>query len=103
MKTWIGIDVSKNTLDVGWTIKEKRFHIKVLNETKGFKQILKKCPTNSHFVMESTGAYYLRLAFFLSNQNPNISVVNPLSVKRFSQMKLRRVKTDKADSFLIAL
>jgi transposase len=101
MKTYIGIDVSKATLDIAWREKTNK-HFKVSNDLNGFKEIIRKCPTNSHFVMEATGVYYLHLAYFLIKHNFDISVVNPLSIKRFSQMTLSRSKTDKADSFLIA-
>ena len=48
--------------------------------------------------MEATGYYHYRLAQFLYKENQTVSVVNPLSVKRFLQMKLAKVKTDKSDA-----
>jgi len=48
--------------------------------------------------MEATGYYHYRLAQFLYKKNRIVSVVNPLSVKRFIQMKLAKVKTDKSDA-----
>lgn len=48
--------------------------------------------------MESTGYYHYRLAQYLYHQGIAISVVNALSVKRFIQMKLAKVKTDKSDA-----
>jgi len=48
--------------------------------------------------MEATGYYYYRLAQFLYKNGIMVSVVNPLSVKRFIQMKLAKVKTDKSDA-----
>lgn len=48
--------------------------------------------------MEATGYYHYRLAQFLYKNNVMVSVVNPLSVKRFIQMKLVKVKTDKSDA-----
>jgi transposase len=52
--------------------------------------------------MEATGPYYCRLASFLHQHQVPVSVVNPLVIKRFTQMRLVRVKTDKADAMLIA-
>lgn len=49
-------------------------------------------------VMEATGYYHYRLAQFLYKNAVVVSVVNPLSVKRFIQMKLAKVKTDKSDA-----
>ena len=48
--------------------------------------------------MEATGYYHYRLAQFLYKNTVIVSVVNPLSIKRFIQMKLAKVKTDKSDA-----
>jgi transposase len=52
--------------------------------------------------MESTGIYHLRLAMIASEHGYKVSIVNPLIIKRYGEMKMRRVKTDKADAKLIA-
>ena len=51
--------------------------------------------------MEATGCYHHKLAMFLYEKGIIVSVVNPLVIKRFIQMKLRRLKTDKSDAFMI--
>ncbi len=56
---------------------------------------------NSHCVMEATGYYHYQLAYFLLESGIKLSVENPLAVKRFIQMKLSKIKTDKSDSKLI--
>jgi len=48
--------------------------------------------------MEATGYYHYRLAQFLYKSDVVVSVINPLSIKRFIQMKLAKVKTDKSDA-----
>ena len=65
-----------------------------------FNKIIK---TGSLFVMEVTGIYHLNLAKYLHLKNIAVAVVNPLRIKRFSQMHLRRNKTDKADARMISL
>jgi transposase len=102
MKTWVGIDVSKLTLDVCWYVQEEPVFLKVSNDVKGFESLLSKLPAAPHVVMEATGAYYLRLANFLLENSIPQSVVNPLTIKRFTQMRLTRVKTDKYDASIIA-
>ena len=52
--------------------------------------------------MEATGGYESRLAQYLYDNNFKVSVINPARIKGFSMSKLSRVKTDKADSELIA-
>jgi transposase len=53
--------------------------------------------------MEATGYYHYQLAYFLVDNSIQVSVENPLSIKRFIQMKLSRVKTDKSDAKMICL
>ena len=95
VKKIIGIDVSKLTLDVYDGKKYYRFS----NNYEGFKQLLKE--TKGHYVMEATGSYHVQLASYLFKKDKKVSVVNPLSVKRFSQMKFIRAKTDKQDASTI--
>ncbi|MDR2691132.1 MAG: transposase, partial [Dysgonamonadaceae bacterium] len=49
-------------------------------------------------VIESTGTYHCRLACLLYERDITLSVVNPLSAKRFGQALMQRNKTDKPDS-----
>jgi transposase len=95
--TPVGIDVSKATLDV--FVGDKVCHCE--NNEKGFQRITSKLPRNSWCVMESTSTYGYRFADYLVEHDFRVSVVNPLSVKRFAQMNLSRTKTDKADAKLI--
>lgn len=98
-----GIDTSKSFFDVT-ILKEKEILIqgKYPNEKEGFKKFLKIVEDVDLVVIEATGPYYLPLAIFLYRNNIPVSVVNPLVIKRFSQMKMSRAKTDKKDSLLIA-
>ena len=49
-------------------------------------------------VMEATGVYHLRLAYTLCDKGIQVCVCNPLSVRRFAQMKRKFAKTDKLDA-----
>ena len=102
MKTWVGIDVSKLTLDVCWFTQDAPIFLKMPNTPAGFSALFAQLPDDVQVVMEATGAYYLRLAHFLMEKGVPVSVINPLSIKRFAQMKLARAKTDKYDAALIA-
>jgi len=90
-----GIDISKNVFDVYSDISG---HFQFNNDDRGFKSLLKALPSNALVVMEATGYYHYRLAQVLHKRGVAVSVVNPLSVKRFIQMKLAKVKTDKSDA-----
>lgn len=98
-KLCCGIDVSHLTLDVSYQNNlGELFHLRVGNNIKGFEKILEHTGTDYHFVMEATGVYYIRLAFYLHGQGCKLSVVNSLSIKRYIQMHLERNKSDKKDA-----
>lgn len=90
-----GIDISKDVFDL---YNDTLGHLQFRNEEKGFKSLLDSLPKNALVVMEATGYYHYRLAQYLHKNSVSVSVVNPLSVKRFIQMKLAKVKTDKSDA-----
>ena len=94
-KETFGVDISKDVFDVHGSNKG---HNQYKNDETGFKKYLKELPEGSLVVMEATGYYHYRLAQFLYKNGVMVSVVNPLSIKRFIQMKLAKVKTDKSDA-----
>ena len=90
-----GIDISKKVFDVYCA---RTGHSQLNNDEKGFKALLKELPEQALVVMEATGYYHYRLAQYLHANGVQVSVVNPLSVRRFNQMRLSKVKTDKSDA-----
>jgi transposase len=98
-KICCGIDVSFTKLDVVYQNNlGELHHIEVGNNNNGFAKILEHTGTHYHFVMEATGVYYIRLAFYLHQQGCSLSVVNAMAIKRYIQMHLERNKTDKKDA-----
>ena len=98
-KLCCGIDVSHSKLDVCYQNNlGDLFHLQVGNNMEGFKKILEHTGTHYHFVMEATGVYYIRFAFYLHSQGCVLSVVNAIAIKRYIQMHLERNKTDKKDA-----
>jgi len=95
---YFGIDISKDVFDV---TDSKGNYYQFKNNHKGFKAFSKVLEQTSHCVMEATGYYHYQLAYYLQENNIRVSVENPLSVKRFIQMKLSKIKTDKSDSKMI--
>lgn len=102
----LGIDVSKETLDVAveehGSIRCGQF----ANHAKGHMQLdawLQKQGTSpAHVCLEATGQYGDKIAKYLYEQGYRVSVVNPAKIKHYGSSKLRRNKTDKADAQLIA-
>lgn len=99
-KQFFGIDISKDVFDV---VDQIDNHFQFKNDASGFKEFGKSLSTDSHCVMEVTGCYYQGLATWLYSQSIPVSVVNPLSVKRFIQMRLKTSKTDKLDAQMIRM
>ncbi len=96
--TILGIDISKDRFDA---YGEEMGHKSFENTREGFRSFLKLLSQDHWVVMEATGSYHHRLALFLHEKGMAVSVVNPLIIKRFIQMKLNRVKTDKSDARMI--
>lgn len=95
---YYGIDISKDVFDV---CDNDGLSFQYENNLKGFKRFVNSLSNNSHCVMEATGYYHHQLAYYLLESSVKVSVENPLSVKRFIQMKLSKVKTDKSDAKMI--
>jgi len=98
-KLCCGIDVSHTKLDVCYQNNlGELFYLQAGNNNQGFGKILEHTGTHYHFVMEATGVYYIRLAFYLHSRGCSVSVVNAIAIKRYIQMHLERNKTDKKDA-----
>jgi transposase len=95
---YFGIDISHLVFDV--TDSEGNYY-QFKNNGSGFQKFSKLLDLDSHCVMEATGYYHYQLAYYLLESGIKVSVENPLAVKRFIQMKLSKIKTDKSDSRLI--
>ena len=108
-KWFIGIDISKKTLDATMYDKaslKKPKHIKVSNNLKGFRELIRwirkqgSLIKESLIIMEHTGVYGNDLAVFLDQKRISYSMVSPLHIKR--SLGLTRGKNDKVDSFQIS-
>lgn len=103
--SYVGVDVSKATLDVFIEVNEKPRHHQFANAEHGYKDMLawfrRWNVKNVHVCMEATGSYWEKFASFLFDSDLAVSVVNPSCIKRFSQSELKRTKTDKVDAGVI--
>ncbi|MCG8340193.1 MAG: transposase, partial [Cytophagales bacterium] len=106
-KYFIGIDVSKDTLDIAINKEaEPQHHLTVSNDLKGMKAFVKKAKEwkidlkNALFCMEYTDLYNYTLLDFLSSNNYAIWVENPVAIKKSGGFQ--RGKSDKLDAERIA-
>ena len=103
----LGIDVSKETLDVNLLAGDSSTYAVFSNDIVGHKRLqgwLKKRDKGkqSHTCMEATGMYAIPIAEALHRAGYKVSVVNPLRISAYAKSQLARNKTDKLDSALIA-
>jgi len=102
----LGIDVSKDTLDLALLREGQYLHHKVANAPCGYQSLsawLKRLGVEQvHACLEATGQYGEGVASFLYEHGHAVSVINPARIKHYANSCLRRNKTDKADAELIA-
>jgi len=109
IKQFIGIDVSKETLDLSVVINGNAVsHYCVLNNTRQIKSVVNKIMKTfgssyeeTIFCMEHTGLYNLPLVKWLHANGCKIWLESGVHIKK--TLGLVRGKSDKVDSFRIAM
>lgn len=106
----LGVDVSKDTLDVAFSTIDMQQHVKVkasrkfANTIAGFNQLQKWMESKRvkdvelRILMEATGIYYEQIAWFLYEKEYAVSVVLPTKAKRYLQAIGNKSKNDKIDA-----
>jgi transposase len=106
---FIGIDISKATLDWAVVVSNKLlFHHQSTNDKAGIegfiKQLKAQCPnanfTNSLYCMEHTGIYNNHLLNFLYSKQAKVWLEHPIHIK--DSLGMIRGKNDKVDAQRIA-
>ena len=108
-KWFIGIDVSKSTLDCCvMLLDQKLFHQQIENTPRSINQFLKKLEkeltgfsiSNTLFCMEHTGIYNIHLLNILHQSDANIWLESAIHI--IKSMGVQRGKNDIVDAFRIA-
>jgi transposase len=105
---YCGIDIAKRGHTV--TIIDESGEVvtkatAITNDLIGFDTLTKLLlPYQGHIQigLESTGHYWLALYDHLSHQDYPIAVINPLQIKAYRKMDIRKRKTDRLDSLAIS-
>jgi len=99
MKNYIGIDISKSSIDVYDGKKSYKFE----NNDSGFKKIiaLVKNIKETIFIFEPTGIYSYELTNFCSKKKISIVMVGPKESRDFARSLKVRSKTDKIDAKIL--
>jgi transposase len=98
----IGIDVSKETLDVSVVAGGKPLGKQFANNEQGFGLLIGWLAHRKfgqlHACLEATGRYSLDVALALHAAGHVVSIVNPAQIRDFARTKLGRNKSDKVDA-----
>ncbi len=104
-ENYIGIDVSKATLDICIRSTGELFQLD--NREAGFKALLKKLeklaqPSTCLVVVEATGRYEQPVVQALQQAGVDVAIVNPRQVRDFARALGRLAKTDRLDAGVLA-
>jgi transposase len=103
---YLGMDVSKDKLDVHLLSDEQGFSATFSNHKTGWRSLhhwlKKRRQTLVHICLEATGRYGEGVTTFLHERGYAVSVVNPARIKGYATSRLSRNKTDRVDAALIA-
>ena len=103
---YLGIDVAKKTFDAALLGGPQTYAGHFSNDKQGFVKLArwlqKRDVQQLHACLEATGRYGEALAHYLYQQGYQVSVVNPMRIKKYAESKLQRTKTDAVDAKLIA-
>ena len=101
LASFVGIDVSKDWLDIGWTSGQT---LRVAHSGEGIagliERMLEESPTL--IVLEATGGLETALASALVAHGLAAAVVNPRQVRDYTKACWRLPKTDRVDSLILA-
>lgn len=103
MKHYIGIDVSKNSLDVH--IRPEGISMQFANSGKGIQSLVEILGKYSSpiVVLEATGGYEKNVKIKLSQKEIKTKTLNPARVREFAKACGKLAKTDSIDSQLLSL
>jgi len=109
---FIGVDVSKKTLDCAFLLDPKGVKTKsrdVPNTQKGFKQLLGWacrigcCEVGElSFILEPSGIYHEQAAHWLYQAEAQVCLVNPAQLRNFAKGLAVRSKNDALDRMVLA-
>lgn len=103
MSNYLGIDVSKDKLDVASLSAQNSWKVSQFsNSPEGIRTLIASLPTQAHCVIEATGSYSVLVSYMLTQARVTISVINPRQSHHFAQMQLSITKTDSRDAVILA-
>jgi len=103
MKTYVGIDVAKDSLALAYAKSDTLWKADSFpNSPEGIRKLIHFLPSGAHCVVEATGSYSVLVTYMLSQAQICVSVINPKQSHHFAKMRLSVTKTDESDAVLLA-
>lgn len=101
-EVFIGIDISKDQLDVH--LLPQAVHTTVKNDTPGVASLILRLKQENPtiIVMEASGGYEITLAAELGSAGLPVAIVNPRQVRDFAKGIGKLAKTDAIDAYVLA-
>lgn len=106
--TSVGIDVSKDKLDVALIYTDKQ-HLSYVfkNSAQGIKSLIallqkQGTATTVPCVIELTDNYHFQSAIMITQANFAVKVINPLITKKYQKSSIRNAKSDPIDAHRLA-
>lgn len=99
---WVGIDVSKGTLDVYLRPNGEGFQ--VANQASGIAELVRRLQAFEieQVIVESTGGLELEVAQALQDAGIALSIINPRQGRDFAKASGKLAKTDRIDAAVLA-
>lgn len=102
VEKFVGIDVSKSTLDVCIEPSVQTLHV-AYDET-GIRQVVSRLKELSPalIVMEATGGLEVHIATELASKGLSVAIINPRQARDFAKATGQLAKTDQVDAAVLA-
>lgn len=104
-KVFVGVDVSKEKLNIAVQREEEIKESEIVNSSKRIRSYFTKekkkaseLEKNLHVVFEATGVYHLFLAKTLGESEIDFSIINPVKSANYKKEISKRGKTDPVDT-----
>jgi len=99
---WVGIDVSKSSLDVYLRPSTKRFQLE--NQASGIAQLIRQLQSFEiqQVILEASGGLELDAAQALQEHGFAVSIINPRQGRDFAKASGKLAKTDRIDASVLA-
>lgn len=101
--TYVGIDVSKEKLDV-WCSPQEQYRV-FANTPAGHGELLQwlSAWSDCRVVLEASGGYERAVTYALQEVGLNVALANPRRVRSFAEGEGQTAKTDRLDARILAL